>query len=303
MSRAIDDEEASLAFARNLQAQYDQTAFASFSQEESPIEAEYRAAARLRAKHGSLGGVASSTGWKSGMNDGENSQRRKAEVEVNTSPMSNEDLARQIQMHDQFHFPFVNYSDPSATSFSLSTDSKGKHPSFVPFTPGVFTGPPSPPVSPLQYQSPSSQNPPPYSFHTSGIPQPPLLLPPSPQEEAPVGPVTAVNGSDHSAINGSINFATQLPQSSRTHSPTVVPYQTMLTCRTMTNYWQDYYKRNMEGSIPVYTPPMRNLPRNYKRNLTKKMPYTTLILHLIHSTGIRRKCRIFNWYYLEKALL
>ena len=222
MSRATDDEEASLAFARSLQAEYDRLAFASFSQDESPIEAEYRAAARLRAKHNSLGSVSSSTSWKGGMNDGGNSQRRKA----NTSPLSDENLARQIQMQeDQFHPPFVNHSNPSAASVSFSSESKGKGPSFVPFTPGVFTGPPSPPVSPLKYQSPYSQYPPPYSFHTNGhIPQPPPLLPPSPQEEVPIGPVDAIKGSDHYAVNGSINVATQLPQSSRAHSPTVVPY-------------------------------------------------------------------------------
>ena len=252
MSRATDDEEASLAFARSLQAEYNQLAFASVSQE-SPIEAEYRAAARLSTKHHSLGSVSSSTGWKSGMNDGENSQRREAEVGPNTSPMSDEELAWKIQMQeDQFHSSFVNYSDPStasaSASASFSSDSKGKRPSFVPFTPGVFAGPPSPPVSPINYQSSSSQYPPPYSFHTNGhIPQLPPLLPPSPREEAPIGPVNTIKDSDHSAINGSVYLATQLPQSSRAHSPTVIPYQTVLTCRTMTNYWRDYYKKNVEA--------------------------------------------------------
>jgi hypothetical protein len=245
MSGATEDEDASLAYARSLQAEYDRLAFASNSQE-SPIEAEYRAAARLRAKHSSFSSVSPYTGWKSGINDGENSQRREAEVEANTSTMSNKDLAGQIQMQeDQFH---SHYSVPSATSASLSSASKGKRPSFIPFTPGVFTGPPSPPVSPLKYQSPFSQNPPPYSFHTNNhIPQPPLLFPPSPQDEVPIGPVIAIKGSEHFAINGSIHFGTQLAQSSRAHSPTVFPYQAVLTRRTMTNYWQGYYKKNMEA--------------------------------------------------------
>ena len=246
MSSAAEDEDASLAYARSLQAEYDRLAFASNSQEESPIEAEYRAAARLRAKHSSFSSVSPYTGWKSGINDGENSQQREAEVEANTSTMSDEHSAGQIRMQeDQFH---SHYSDPSAASASFSSDSKGKRPSFIPFTPGVFTGPPSPPVSPLKYQSPFSRNPPSYSFHANDhIPQPPLLFPPSPQDEVPIGPVIAIKGSEHSAINGSINFGSQLAQSSRAHSPTVFPYRTVLTGRTMTKHWQDYYKKNMEA--------------------------------------------------------
>ena len=271
MSHVTDDEEASLAFARSLQAEYDQLAFASPTQDESPIEAEYRAAAQLRKNPGSRFNVSSSSGWKDRMNNGKYSERREAEVDANNSPTSAKDFTvqRQIQ-EDQFHSPLVPFPDPSAALPSLSDDSKGIRRSFVPFTPGVFRGPPSPPVSPLKYQNPSASNPPPYSFHASGhLPQPPQFFPPSPQEEVPNGSVNAIYG----PIDGSVNFVPHVPQSSRADSPTVVLYRTRLTYRTMTNYWQDCYKKSMKEWIPVFTPLMKNMPKNCKRNLTRKTLY------------------------------
>src|SRR5436309_9502381 len=152
MSHHTDDDEASLAVARFLQAQYDQLASSSYSQQESPLEAEYRAAARRNtapSASSKSGSISSPNEWKNTARKENGPKPLEAEHEV-TSPwmMSDEEYARLLQMEEDANdYAFSSSPGSSAPARAPSNDPKGKRVSSVPFNPFGLTGPPSPPIS------------------------------------------------------------------------------------------------------------------------------------------------------------
>src|SRR5437667_4849295 len=118
MSQHTDDDEASLALALLLQAEFDQQASSFYSQKESPIEAEYRAAARRSTAAPASynrGSISSPNEWKNTTSKGKGAKPLEAEDEMTyPSMMSDEEYARLLQMQEDAN----NYASSSSPGSS-----------------------------------------------------------------------------------------------------------------------------------------------------------------------------------------
>jgi hypothetical protein len=245
MSHASDDKEASLAFARNLQAEYDPLAHAASSQQESSIQADSPMADQPVLINAHRGSIASSTGWRNGKNKEQDPRKAEpGENSIYTPPMSDEEFARLLQMQEERDYFSLNgsASNVSTPAFAYPGDFHGKN---LPPLSSAFRAPPSPPISPSQIRPSSAQYPSQLLFQNN------LQNPSSSSFLPPPTPPRWIEEFDpnHSIHNGppihdttDVDQPFQLPI--RTHSPTVSRTKTALTDRIMMKLWQNYYKRN-----------------------------------------------------------
>lgn len=232
MSRNSDaDEEASLALARKLQAEYDMLAFGGHSYPGRTQNEKSRIVNDFEADFDSKGSPPESPNWKQTLDDWEYAKQLDKEINASTPPMSDGEFARLLQMQEEINYePYNNKhpSNPYAPPSPPTTGDKGKQPLIIPTTSHVNI-PLSPPITPGHHRTSSSrlqqpQLPPPYSEHIDGEePQPPpLLRPPTP----PPGWVESMKIIDPEpndlAIDNTFQLAQQLSQNSREHSSTVL---------------------------------------------------------------------------------
>lgn len=245
MSHASDDKKASLAFARNQQAEYDRPAHAASSQQESAIQADAPMADQPVLINAHRGSIGSSTGRRNGKNKEHDPwQAEPEDHSTHTPPMSDEEFARLLQTQEERDYFSLNgsASNVSAPAFAYPGDFHGKN---LPPLSSAFRAPLSPPISPSQIRPSSAEYPSQLSFQNNlqnpsfSLFQPPPTPPRWIEEFDP----------NHSIHNGpSIHDTTYVDQlfqlPIRTHSPTVFRTKTALTARTMMKLWQNYYKRN-----------------------------------------------------------
>jgi hypothetical protein len=221
------DEEASLALARKLQAEYDMLAFGGYSHRAGADNS----GSRFDFNHQGSPPVASN--WKQALDDMEYARQLDREINAITPPMSDEEFAKLLQMQEDTNYnPYNNThsSNPYAPPSPPTSAHKGKQPMIIPPTSQV-NRPLSPPVTPVQQRTSSSQQeqppPPPYSEHNDDKePQPPpLLQPPTPPE----GWVEPMDTNDPKPNDPEPNdpetlqLIQQLSQDSREHSSTAFP--------------------------------------------------------------------------------
>jgi hypothetical protein len=176
-------EDASLAYARRLQEEFDRLSFAS----PAAVDDDFALALRLQALETNEGG-ASTSGWNSTSND--EAYAKRLQREAKGPGLSDDDDARFLQPQEEH-----GSSGPSA-EYSAGAhpppppNNKGKAPMLSPLIAhAIPRRGPSPPATPF-VQVPQPQiPPPPMPSGNSAVredyipPPPPLVRPPSPPED------------------------------------------------------------------------------------------------------------------------
>lgn len=148
------DEEASLAFARKLQEEYDRLAFVASSagsaNDDSKVSnllsEDYQSDAHSLSATASKG--------KQPMTDDEYARHLAGERDdYQSALMSDQEFARQLQLQEDPNFNFSSPFPPTPQSHSPN-DNTRKDPFSVPSTLPYLLRPPSPPITPSQYTLP-----------------------------------------------------------------------------------------------------------------------------------------------------
>jgi len=151
------DEEASLAFARKLQDEYDRLAFASSAASANDefkmsnfLSGDYQSDAHSLSAIPSKG--------KQPMTDEEYARHLRGETDhYHSPPMSDEEFARMLQIQEDPNFDFSSPFPPTPQSRSPN-DITRKDPFSLPSTSQQLPRPPSPPISRSRSENPFTQN-------------------------------------------------------------------------------------------------------------------------------------------------
>jgi hypothetical protein len=188
------NEDASLALALRLQAEFDRTPSSQQGQQQLSVDDDYRLAAQLQQDYtatstsNSLDNLSS---WRVNVSDEEYARQLQAEVDMTiTPPMSDEDFARLIQMQENGDLDHM-YAPPS----SMTDDNKTRQ---RPPSP-----PKTPPIAPPQHLSFSAA-----MGSSAWEPQPPPLFQRPSTPEGWIDQGTQIRNDP--AIRGTLNLAHQL---------------------------------------------------------------------------------------------
>jgi hypothetical protein len=147
------DEEASLAFARKLQDEYDRLAFVASSagsanndsKVSNLLSGDYQSDAHSLSATPSKG--------KQPMTDEEYARHLAGERDdYQSAPVSDQEFARQLQLQEDPNFNFSSPFPPTPQSRSPNDNSR-KDPFSVPSTLPYLLRPPSPPITPSQFST------------------------------------------------------------------------------------------------------------------------------------------------------